>query len=121
MSDIDFPYRIDERGRTASTGYEEHVRDMIEQVLLTSPGERVNRPEFGSGLLGMVFEPLAAQLDAALQTSVGAALQRWLGDVIEVGTVSVETTETELVVTVSYRILATDGERTERFTAGVTP
>ena len=55
--DLDFPYHFDGRGRTATTGRDDHIRDLIEQVLFTAPGERVMRPDFGSGLLALVFEP----------------------------------------------------------------
>ena len=54
---IDFPFHSDSRGRTATTDDDDHIRDMIEQFLFTNPGERVNRPDFGSGLLQLVFAP----------------------------------------------------------------
>src|SRR6476661_1943158 len=81
---IDFPFNFDSRGRTATTDDADHIRDIIEEFLFTSPGERVNRPDFGSGLLGMVFEPNSPELAAALQFTIQAGLQRWLGDLIEV-------------------------------------
>ena len=52
---LDFPYHFDSHGRTAAIDYDAHIRDLIEQVLFTAPGERVNRPDFGSGLLRLVF------------------------------------------------------------------
>ena len=81
---IDFPFHFDGRGRTAATDDDDHIRDMIEQLLFTSPGERVNRPDFGSGLLQLVFAPNSPELAAALQFTMQAALQRWLGDLIDV-------------------------------------
>ena len=57
MQTLDFPYHVDGTGRSATTGAADHVRDLIEQVLFTAPGERVMRPDFGSGLLALVFEP----------------------------------------------------------------
>src|SRR5205085_6580706 len=80
---IDYPLHFDNRGRTASTGLYDHVRDMIEQLLLTSPGDRVNRPDFGSGLLQMVFAPNRVEIAATLQFTLQAAIERWLGNVIE--------------------------------------
>ena len=80
---IDFPFHFDGRGRTATTTDDDHIRDMIEQLLFTNPGERVNRPDFGSGLLQMVFAPNSPELAAALQFTTQAALQRWLGDLID--------------------------------------
>ena len=81
---IDFPWHFDPNGRTATTSTDDHIRDMIEQLLFTSPGERVNRPDFGSGVLQLIFAPNSPELAAALQFAMRAALQRWLGDLIEV-------------------------------------
>ena len=63
---------------------DDHIRDLIEQVLFTAPGERVNRPNFGSGLLQLVFAPNSDELAAATQFLVQGALQQWLGDLIQV-------------------------------------
>ena len=87
---VDFPFHFDSRGRTAETADDDHVRDLIEQVLFTAPGERVNRPDFGSGLLQLVFAPNSAELAAATQFLVQGALQQWLGDLIEVRAVQVD-------------------------------
>lgn len=100
--DIDHPYRIDGRGRTAEADREAHVRDLIEQVLFTEPGERVNRPTFGCGLLRLVFAPNSRELAAATQFQVQGALQQWLGDVIQVEAVLVESVDSTLAVTVRY-------------------
>jgi phage baseplate assembly protein W len=118
VSDLDFPFHVDERGRSALAGYEDHVRDMIEQLLLTAPGERVNRPDFGSGLLQMVFEPNSPELAATLQLTLDAALQRWLGDVISTEEVAVESVDGTLRVTVTYSLLLTGERRVETFTRG---
>jgi phage baseplate assembly protein W len=103
---IDFPFHTDNRGRTGETGDDDHVRDLIEQVLFTTPGERVNRPDFGSGLLQLVFAPLSDELTATTQFLVQGALQQWLGDIIQVGRVE---------VTVRYLIRRTDQRREETF------
>lgn len=99
---IDFPWTFDERGRTAANGYDAHIRDLIETVLFTAPGERVNRPDFGSGILQLVFAPNDAALVAALQLTVHGALQQWLGDLIAVQNVAVESSEGTLRVAVDY-------------------
>lgn len=109
MMHFDYPYHLDGRGRTAGTGEDEHVRDLIEQLLFTSPGERVNRPDFGSGLLQLVFAPNSDELAAALQFTVQGALQQWLGDRIEVDAVEVVAADSTLEVTVRYR-LRRDGQ-----------
>jgi hypothetical protein len=112
---IDFPYHFDSRGGTALAYGDDHICDMIEQFLFTNPGERVNRPDFGSGLLGMVFEPNSSELAAALQETVKAGLQRWLGDLIEVRDLSVESRDASLRVSIRYRIRRTNEIRTGTF------
>jgi Bacteriophage baseplate protein W len=99
---IDSPLHFDARGRTALTGEEEHVRDMLELLIFTGPGERVNRPDFGCGISQLVFAPNSEQLAAATQFLVLGALTRWLEDVIIVHEVEVEALENALTVTVSF-------------------
>lgn len=113
---VDFPFHVDARGRTAATPEEEHVRDLVEQVLLTAPGERVNRPAFGSGLLRLVFAPSSDALAAATQLTVHAALQEWLGDLIEVQDVTVDAVDSTLTTTVSYAIRRTQQAQVATFT-----
>lgn len=119
--DLDFPFAFDGRGRTAATTYEDHVRDLVEQVLFTTPGERVNRPSFGCGLLQLVFEPNRDMLAAATQLTVQAALQQWLADLIDVAAVEVENTGSTLRVSVTYALRRTGAVHTEVFTAGGAP
>jgi phage baseplate assembly protein W len=99
---FDFPFRIDGRGRTAETDRDDHVRDLIHQVLFTAPGERVNRPDFGCGIGQLTFMPNGDQLAAATQFLVQGALTRWLDTVIVVHEVLVEALEAQLTVTVVY-------------------
>src|SRR5271170_3593515 len=113
---IDFPFGSDIRGRTASTTDADHIRDMIEQLLFTSPGERVNRPDFGSGLSQMVFAPNSTELAAALQFTTQAALQRNLGDLIDLRQLTVTAQDATLSVTVNYIIRATQQPQTGTFT-----
>ncbi len=115
MTHVDFPFRVDARGRTGATSEEEHVRDLVEQVLFTAPGERVNRPTFGSGLLQLVFAPNSDALAAATQLTVQAALQEWLGDLIEVQDVTVEAVDSSLITTVAYVIRRTQQPQTATF------
>jgi len=112
---IAFPYQVDGRGRTAATDDNDHIRDMIEQLLFTSPGERVNRPDFGSGLLQMVFAPNSPELAAALQFTMQAALQRYLGDLIDLKSVAVTVQDSTLSVVVQYLVRATQESQTETF------
>src|SRR6266699_1977092 len=119
MTNIDFPFHFDGRGRTASTGDDDHIRDMIEQLLFTNPGERVNRPDFGCGLLQMVFTPNSPELAAALQFTIQAGLQQWLGDLIEVKTLEVTSDNAELRVVVHYVVRRTEQSVTNTFTRSI--
>jgi phage baseplate assembly protein W len=118
MANVDFPYHFDSRGRTAQTDDDDHIRDMIYQVLFTSPGERVMRPNFGSGLLQLVFAPNSDVLAATTQMLVQGALQQWLGDLIVVEAVSVEAQDATLRVTVQYVIQRTGTRETQTFVQG---
>lgn len=118
MANIDFPYHFDSRGRTAATDNADHLRDLIYQVLFTSPGERVMRPDFGSGLLQLVFAPNSDVLAATTQFLVQGALQQWLGDLIVVEAVSVEAEDSTLRVTVQYVIRRTATQETQTFVQG---
>jgi phage baseplate assembly protein W len=116
---IDFPFHFDGRGRTAETDDDDHIRDMIEEFLFTSPGERVNRPDFGSGVLQMVFAPNSPEIASALQFTIQAGLQRWLGDVVVVQKVEVTSEEATLGVLVQYVVSRTNQTQTATFTQNV--
>lgn len=122
MTDVGYPYRYDGRGRTADADSPAaHIRELIEQLLFTSPGERVMRPDFGTGLMQLVFSPASADLAAATQMLVQSALQQWLGDRIDLRSVTVTAEESTLAVTVSYAIRATGESRTDTFVRGTAP
>ena len=116
---FDFPYHIDGRGRTAETDEDDHIRDMIHQVLFTNPGERVNRPDLGSGLLQLIFAPNSPELAATVQFTLQAALQRWLGDVIELRALTVTAVDSALVIDMTYAIRRTNEEQTATFARAV--
>lgn len=118
MTHLDFPYQLDTRGRTAQADESGYVRDLIEQVLFTSPGERVNRPEFGCGLAQLVFGPNSDELAATTRFLVQGALQRWIGELIEVEEVSVEARDMVLAVTLRYRLRRTGERVTAEFNQG---
>lgn len=115
---VDFPYNYDGRGHTADAATDDHIRDLIEQVLFTSPGERVNRPTFGCGLMQLVFAPNSDELAAATQYLVQGALQQWLGDLIQVEDVAVETDDSALRVTVQYVVRRTQERTLAQFARG---
>jgi phage baseplate assembly protein W len=112
---LDHPLRLDGRGRVATTQVDDHARDMIYQVLFTSPGERVNRPDFGCGLLQLVFEPNSEALATATQFLVQGALQRWLADVIQVEQLEITSEEERLMVDVIYIRLDTGQRQRDLF------
>jgi phage baseplate assembly protein W len=118
MTNLDFPFHIDSRGRSATTDEAGHIRDLIEQVLFTTPGERVNRPTFGSGLLHLVFAPQSDELATATQFLVQSALQQWLGDLIQVEAVQVTSAEATLRVTVQYVHRRTQQRQVAEFARG---
>lgn len=115
MSEIDFPYRFDGLGRSATTGRDDHIRDLIEQVLFTAPGERVMRPDFGSGLLALVFEPNSSTLAATTQMLVQGALQQELSHLIAVQSVQVVNDDAALRVDVRYVVLLDRSLHVESF------
>jgi phage baseplate assembly protein W len=108
---VDYPFHFDAERRTGQDADDEHVRDLIEQLLFTNPGERVNRPDFGCGLLRRVFEPNGPEL-AAVEFTVSASLQYWLGDLITVTQLTVSNVESTLLVAVNYQLLPSQLPRT---------
>lgn len=115
MSELDFPYHFDGLGRTATTARDDHIRDLIEQLLFTAPGERVMRPDFGSGLLALVFEPNSSTLAATTQMLVQGALQQYLSDLIAVQSVQVLNDDSALRVDVRYVVLLDRSTHVESF------
>ena len=117
---FDFPFHFNSRGRTATTdNLNHHIRNLIEQLLFTSPGERVNRPDFGTGLLSLVFAPNRPELATALQFTILAAIQRWLGDLLEVETLEVTSEDAKLRVLLLYRVRRTGEQLTAIFERSV--
>jgi phage baseplate assembly protein W len=118
MNQIAFPFHVGDRGRTASASAADHVRQLVEQLVFTAPGERVMRPTLGSGLMRLVHEPARSELAAATQTLVQGALQQWLADLIDVQSVDVDADESSVLVTVVYVVRSTQERRTDVFSQG---
>jgi phage baseplate assembly protein W len=116
MRTLDYPYHFDGSGRTATTDETDHIRDLIHQVLLTAPGERVMRPDFGAGLLTLVFEPNSATIAATTQFLVQSGLQQHLSNLIAVDSVTVGNLDSTLEVTVRYTVLADNTTQQASFT-----
>ncbi len=103
---IAFPFHVNQ-GLAAETGYDDHIRQMIEQVLFTEPNERVNRPDFGCGLGRLVFESPNSEMITAIQALVQSSLQQWLRDLIQVEGVQVMQVESTLRISIQYIVLLT--------------
>jgi len=113
-----YPYRIDGRGRSAEADEEIWIRGLIEQVLFTQPGERVMRPDFGSGVMQLVFAPNSPELATATQMLVQSALQQALSGLILVEGVAVEAEDSSLRINVQYVILRSQSRRLDSFQRG---
>jgi uncharacterized protein len=113
-----FPYQLDGRGRTQEAAPQDYLSQLIEQVLFTSPGERVNMPDFGSGLLQLAFAPNSVEMAAATQFTVQAALQKWLAGLVTIQSVAVSAQESVLTVTVTYTPLNTDVTQVQTYVSG---
>src|SRR5579863_1562818 len=114
-TNVSYPYQFDGRGRTSDAAIADYVSQMVEQVLFTSPGERVNLPDFGSGLLQLPFALNSVEMAAATQFTVQAALQKWLGGYVKVQSVIASAQDAVLTVTVTYTPLSTDVTQVQTF------
>ena len=114
---VNFPFRFDGRGRTQDPR-DDYLRQLVEQVLFTSPGERVNLPDFGSGLLQLPFAPNSMEMAAATQFAVQGALQKWLSGYIKVMSVVASAEESLLTITVTYAPLSTGVTQVQTFVYG---
>jgi phage baseplate assembly protein W len=109
---IEFPFQLDSRGRTASATDNDHILQMIEQLIFTNPGERVNLPDFGTGIMQLVFAPNSPELAATVQFTLQAAIQSWLGDLIDIQNLDVEASDSSLTVDLQYVIRQTNQPQT---------
>jgi phage baseplate assembly protein W len=114
-TEVAFPFQVTPHGRVASATWEQHVEQMIEQVLFTAPGERVNRPDFGCGVMQLVFAAESDALVTATQFLVQGSLQRWLGDLIVVNAVVVQAQESTFAITVQYTLRESGSPRSATF------
>ena len=118
---IAFPLRVDGRGRSAQAERNLYLRGMIEQLLFTVPGERVNRPDFGCGLMQLVFAPNSPELAVTVQALVHASLQQWLGYLLQIDEVSASSEDATLSVLVRYTVLETQESGNAELTREVGP
>ena len=117
-TNLHYPYQFDGRGHTRTDAHAAWIRGLVEQVLFTAPGERVMRPDFGSGLRQLVFAPNSEELAATTQVLAQGALQQWLGELITVESLQVEAIDSTLRVTVRYVIRMSGESAEETFVRG---
>ena len=116
-TDISFPLRLDNRGRLTSCDYAQHIREMLEQLLFTQPGERVNRPEFGTPISNTIFERPTPEILSNLEFQINTSIQRFMSDVIALENIDVQVEDNKLFVTLKYRIYQINRSVEEVFTA----
>lgn len=115
-TELGYPFRVAHSGRTATESRLEHIRSLIEQVLFTAPGERVNRPDFGIAVRRLVFEGANEEMMAATQFLIQGELQQWLGHLIDIEAVLVENVDANLNVTIKYIVRQDQQAQIARFT-----
>jgi uncharacterized protein len=97
-----FPYALDSTGQTARANPVDQVEQTLEQILFTSPGERVNRPDFGSTLRNLTFAARTTELTTAVEALVEGALRKWAGNTIQIRDVDVDVQQDKVAVTIHY-------------------
>ncbi len=114
--EFNYPFTVDNKGRTATTSEEKHILQMIEQLLFTAPGERVNRPTFGTGINQLIFAPNSEELATTTQFLIQGALQQWLGNLIKVESVQITNQDSTLSIAIRYTIRQTQQSQLATFT-----
>jgi uncharacterized protein len=104
MSWLGFPYRIDATGRTLTVDPVQHVADLVELVVMTEPGERVNLPNFGAGVQPLVFGALGGQLVSNTEAMIAGALTQWLDSYIVNQSVTVSAEMASLIIQITYEV-----------------
>jgi phage baseplate assembly protein W len=118
--EIYYPYQIGAHGTTAGTSLSIHLRDLLEQVLFTDPGERVNRPTFGGGVRQLVFAPAGDEVATTAEFLIQSSLMQFLGDVIHAENVSVTIDDATLQINITYVDLITGRREEAAFTRTLT-
>lgn len=114
--EIDFPFHVDKQtANVACASYARHVRQMVEQLLFTTPGERVNRPQFGCGVLDLVFAPDDGETATVNSALIQASIERWLGTRIKLITLDLQAEDAGLTITIEYILLYTGHRAREVF------
>ena len=113
---LSFPFRIGADGRTATVqSREDHVRDELIQLLLTSPAERPFLPDFGGGARRLVFEGGGETTTAMAKAMISQAISRWLGTRVNLDELTVTMQQSTIVIDIVYRAIGTEDKRRVRF------
>jgi uncharacterized protein len=115
MNYPNYPFHLNSRGRTQSTNSEEHIRQLIEQILFTIPGERVNRPSFGGGVHRLLFFPLSDDLVATTRSVISSSLNEYLSNLIIVEDIDVSFDDSKLIIDIQYVLREDQSKKKERF------
>ena len=99
---LNFPFGFTADGRTATADEDTHIRERIEQILFTAPGERVMLPDFGCGVRDLVFAGNNEVLAAATEFTIARALQTQMGNRIMVNAVDVVNDGASLSIHIVY-------------------
>lgn len=110
-----FPLQVDAHGSTARSDENDYIAGLVEQLLFTAPGERVNRPDFGVGVAELLFNPVSPEVAVTTQLVIHGALQQWLGDLIDVAEVLVSAEDSTLFIRVAYSARRSGQPGTVRF------
>ena len=108
---LNFPYNINSKGKSSTVNnINEYIKQLLEQLLFTNPGERVNRPSFGTGIRQLVFSPNSDEIVSITKALIQGNLQNWLSDYIIVEEVDTKSVESSLFVTIKYIVKSTSEE-----------
>ncbi|OPY51008.1 MAG: Gene 25-like lysozyme [Methanosaeta sp. PtaU1.Bin112] len=117
---LSFPFRIGPSGRTEQVmSQEEHVRDELVQLLLTSPGERLFLPQFGGGARRLVFEGVNEATQSVTRSMLTNAISRWLGHRLALQALTVDVHEETIDIEIKYRLPGSEESRVVSFQRGL--
>jgi hypothetical protein len=112
---IAYPYKFAPQSGTAVADDRSHIKQMLELLLFTMPGERVNRPDFGCGVQRIVFAPVGTEIEFTLQRLIESEIQRWLGDLLRLRNLEIRAEEATLFARLEYELIAEGSIVTEQF------
>ncbi|HZH03072.1 MAG TPA: GPW/gp25 family protein [Myxococcaceae bacterium] len=112
---LHFPFQLGDRGVPLTANYLQTVRQQLEQLLFTVPGERVNRPRFGCGIQRLVFGSASPEAATAAEYVIKINIQEFMGELVKLDAVKVTAEDATLFVDILYTLRDTGEERAETF------